>query len=108
MNSLRIWSVTKRLNSDVLVCPTTAARMAALIRLTKRKARVSLSLSERMGYLSRFGAEAIADAKDGLDIAGVAGVRLQLGPQVADVHVDGALHALEGDARQLLQQAWRG
>src|SRR5689334_6717345 len=78
--------------------------------LATRKARINLAVNERMSSLASAvrRAAAIADSEDRLDIARLGRVRLDLLPQVADMHIHRALHPVIAVALEPFQQELAG
>ena len=52
--------------------------------------------------------KAVADAKDGFDVGGAAGIRLDFHAQVADVHVQGAVQPGKAAVEQVIHQLGAG
>src|SRR5262245_5392727 len=98
------WSCSdrKRSNSERVRSPTKKATRTAPMMPTRKKARLSFRVRERIGLWPL--SQAVAQAINGFDVAGIFWIRLKLGPQIADMHINGALIPFVGVARHAVEQ----
>src|SRR5262245_51900434 len=98
------WSCSdrKRLNSERVRSPNKKASRTATMMSTRKKARLSFRVGARMD-LRPLG-QAVAQAINSFDVAGIFWIRLNFGPQIADMHVNGALVPFVGVARHAVKQ----